>query len=63
MSKDKENSAQEQKTQTRYSRQSLLASRLFRGRRDLLAALLSEDKQYTLREAEDLLRRAMKGRP
>lgn len=45
-----------------YTRAQLAESRRYAGRRDLISALLAEDRTYTLDEAEGLMEAFMKGK-
>lgn len=53
----------EEKTvgEQRFSKGQLLASERFSGKRDILAALLSEKRRYSLFEAENIIEKFMKG--
>ena len=46
----------------RYSKVALLQSKKFRHLRDVINALLDENKTYTIEEAEALIGRFMKGK-
>ena len=46
----------------RYTKADLLNSKKFRHQRDIVAALLDENKTYTIEEAEALIGRFMKGK-
>ncbi len=46
----------------RFSKRQLLASERFSGRRDVLAALLSEKGEYSVFEAEKIIEKFMKGK-
>lgn len=45
----------------RYTKADLLNSKRFRHQRDLITALLDENKTYTIEEAEALIGRFLKG--
>lgn len=45
----------------RYTKADLLNSKRFRHQRDLIAALLDENKTYTIEEAKALIGRFLKG--
>ena len=45
-----------------YSKRQLLESEKYRGRRDLISALLKDDKKYTCKEVDDLINKFLKGR-
>lgn len=49
-------------TETKYTAGQLKASGRYRGKRDLLDALLKEDKTYTFTEVEELIEKFMKGK-
>ena len=44
-----------------YTREQLLGSKKYAGRRDLISVLLDGDKGYTLSEADGLIEKYMKG--
>ncbi|MBD5082134.1 MAG: hypothetical protein HDT44_10290 [Ruminococcaceae bacterium] len=46
----------------RFSKWQLLGSERFSGRRDLLTALLSEEKVYSVFEAEKIIEKFLKGK-
>ena len=46
----------------RFSKGQLLGSERFSGRRDLLTALLSEEKAYSVFEAEKIIEKFLKGK-
>lgn len=45
-----------------FSKEQLLSSERFQGRKDILNALLSSDKQYTVETAEQEITKYMKGK-
>lgn len=45
----------------RFSKGQLLASERFSGKRDILTALLSQKRRYSLFEAENIIEKFMKG--
>lgn len=45
-----------------FTKEQLLSSERFRGKRDLLNALLEEDKTYTASQAEEMIEKYMKGK-
>ena len=49
------------KTESRFSKAQLISAERFRGKRDVLNALLSADKSYTVKEAEQIIEKYMKG--
>lgn len=49
-------------TENKFSKEQLLMSQRFQGRRDVVNALLSSDKKYTVKEVEILIAGYMKGR-
>lgn len=49
------------KTERSFSREQLLAAERFQGRRDIVNALLSPDKQYTVEAVEQKISKYMKG--
>lgn len=48
--------------ETRYTREQLLTSNRFKGRRDVLGALVKEGELLTLAEVEERLEKKMKGK-
>lgn len=52
----------EGKTENLFSKEQLLSAERFRGRRDLLNAILSSDKKYTIETAEQEINKYMKGK-
>lgn len=57
----KKSSAPETET-PHYTKQQLLACQRFRNRRDIMTAILEEDKIYTMQEAEQALSAFLKRR-
>lgn len=53
--------ASNSKTETLFSKEQLLMAERFQGRRDILNALLSPDKQYTVETVEQEILKYMKG--
>lgn len=53
----------EEKTagESSYTKDELIASSKFKSRRDALRALLEDGRCYTVREAEEILKKFMKG--
>ena len=45
-----------------YTKEQLLASKRFRGRKDLAKAVLKENRNYTVEEADLLLKKYLKGK-
>lgn len=45
-----------------FSKEQLLSAERFKGKRDILNALLSDDKQYTAEAAEEKIAKYMKGK-
>ena len=45
-----------------FSKEQLLAAERFRGRRDVVNALLTEGGQYTIADVEQLIEKYLKGR-
>lgn len=45
-----------------FTRQQLLSSARYRNRRDLVSALLEDGRKYTLKEADQVIDRFMKGK-
>ena len=51
-----------QKNEHSFSKTQLLSSRRFRSRRDIISALLDEDKKYAVKTAEQMIEDYMKGK-
>lgn len=49
------------KTERRFNKQQLLISKQFANQRDLLEALLENNKNYTLSEVDNMIKKYMKG--
>lgn len=49
------------KFESLFSKEQLLTAERFQGRKDILNALLSPDKQYTIEAVEQMIERYMKG--
>lgn len=49
------------KVERLFSKEQLLAAERFQGRRDIVDALLSPDKQYTAEAVEHMIEKYMKG--
>lgn len=50
-----------EKIESLFSKEQLLAAERFQGRKDILNALLSHDKQYTVETVEQMIENYMKG--
>ncbi len=50
-----------EQSEQKFSKKQILASAKYAGRRDLLNALLHEEKAYTLETVENLIQNYMKG--
>lgn len=50
-----------QKVQKTFSKEQILASAKYRNRRDLVDALLDENKSYTIEEVDNAISKFMKG--
>ena len=50
-----------EKVESLFSKEQLLAAERFQGRKDILNALLSHDKQYTVETVEQMIENYMKG--
>ena len=50
------------KTENTFTKAQLLAAKRFAGRRDLLNALLDENKKYTVETVEQMIEKYMKGK-
>ena len=53
---------EQSKTESKFSKEQLLAAERFRGKRDLLNALLSPGESYTVKDAEQKISSYMKGK-
>lgn len=53
--------AAESKVESLFSKQQILAAKQFKNRKDLLNAILSDDKQYTITTVEQLMNDFLKG--
>lgn len=51
-----------EKAEIKYSKEQLLASERFRDRKDIVNALLSPDKEYTVSAVKDMIENYMKGK-
>lgn len=49
------------KIESSFSKEQLLAAERFQGRKDIVNALLSTDKQYTVETVEQMIENYMKG--
>ena len=54
-------SVEVQSVQTVFTKEQILASAKYRNRRDLVDALLDEDKSYTMKTVDNLVEKYMKG--
>lgn len=50
-----------EKVESSFSKEQLLAADRFQGRRDIVNALLSPDKEYTVEAVEQMIEKYMKG--
>lgn len=48
--------------ESKFSKEQLLAAKCFEGRRDIVAALLAQGKQYTIKEVQEKIENYMKGK-
>jgi hypothetical protein len=53
--------AKSEQTEPKFSKEQILASARFANRRDLVDALLDENKSYTLETVDNLVEKYMKG--
>lgn len=51
-----------EKAEVNYSKEQLLASERFRDRKDIVNALLSPDKEYTVSAVKEMIEKYMKGK-
>ncbi len=49
-------------TEDKFSKEQIVKSKRFRNNIDLLNAVLKENKQYTLKEVEEIIKNFMKGK-
>lgn len=49
-------------TEDKFSKEQIVKSKRFRKNIDLLNAILKENKQYTLKEVEEIIKNFMKGK-
>ncbi|MDY5647126.1 MAG: hypothetical protein SPF22_09000 [Candidatus Onthovivens sp.] len=49
-------------TEDKFSKEQIVKSKRFRNNIDLLNAILKENKQYTLKEVEEIIKNFMKGK-
>lgn len=52
----------EKKEEAAYSKEQLIMSKKYKDRKDMLSALLEEDKQYTIKQAEEIMENYKKRR-
>ncbi len=57
-----EKKKQDGKMELKFSKEQLLLSERFRERRDMIAALLHDGEQYTIKEAEERMEQYRKGK-
>nr|DAK81193.1 MAG TPA: hypothetical protein [Caudoviricetes sp.] len=57
-----ENAAKSEQTEPMFSKEQILASARFANKRDLVDALLDEDKSYTIETVDNLVEKYMKGK-
>lgn len=50
------------KTETKYTKEQLINSDVFLGKRDLLTALLIDGESYTVKETEEMIKKYLKGK-
>ncbi len=62
MEKNKTEKAVEIKTAPKFTKEQLLSAERFSGRKDALGALLRDNREYTIAEAEGALDKFMKGK-
>lgn len=58
---DKTTASESKKVESLFSKEQLLAAKRFQGRKDIVNALLSHDKQYTVETVEQMIEKYMKG--
>lgn len=57
-----EKKKQDRKMELKFSKEQLLLSERFQERKDIIAALLHDGEQYTIKEAEERIEQYMKGK-
>ncbi|MCI9542005.1 MAG: hypothetical protein HFG39_13375 [Lachnospiraceae bacterium] len=57
-----EKKKQDGKMELKFSKEQLLLSERFQERKDIIAALLHDGEQYTIKEAEERIEQYMKGK-
>lgn len=57
----KNSNTEEAAVQHSFSKAQLLSSERFKGRRDIVNALLDEDEKYTVQAVEEMIEKYMKG--
>ncbi len=57
-----EKKKQDVKMELKFSKEQLLLSERFQERKDIIAALLHDGEQYTIKEAEERMEQYMKGK-
>ncbi len=57
-----EKKKQDGKMELKFSKEQLLLSERFQERKDIIAALLHDGEQYTIKEAEERMEQYMKGK-
>lgn len=58
---EKPAASEQAKVEKLFSKEQLLAAQRFQGRKDILNALLSPDKKYTVQSVEQMIEDYMKG--
>lgn len=58
---EKPAASEQAKVEKLFSKEQLLAAQRFQGRKDILNAILSPDKQYTVQSVEQMIEHYMKG--
>lgn len=58
---DKTVASEPEKVESLFSKEQLLAAKRFQERKDIVNALLSPDKQYTVEAVEQMIEKYMKG--
>lgn len=53
---------QVQQTEPKFTKEQIVAAKRFHHQRDLVTAVLDDDKQYTMTEVETLMEKYMKGK-
>lgn len=62
MAAEKKAEKTENRVENTYSKDQILASEKYAKRRDLVNALLDDDKEYTIEEVDEMMQKFLKGK-